>query len=182
MSKTKAVFLDRDGVINIEKDYVHKIEDFEFLPSVLEGAKNLYENGYLLIVVTNQSGIGRGYYTNKEFDKVTKYMEKEFEKNGAKIAKTYHCPHTPSDSCNCRKPNPGMLLSAKEEFDIDMNLSWIVGDKEGDIKAALAAGVQNTILVRSGHKINEDDTSATYVADGVFESAVIILRHKEAAK
>ncbi len=175
MKKKKAVFLDRDGVINVEKDYVHKIEDFEFLPSVLEAVKSLYEKGYLLIVVTNQSGIGRGYYTNDDFKKVTEHMEKEFEKNGAKIAKTYHCPHTPNDECNCRKPRPGMLLAAKEEFDIDMSGSWMIGDKEGDIKAALAAGVPNTILVRSGHEIDEENTKASYVAGGALEAAAVVL-------
>lgn len=175
MEKKKAVFLDRDGVINVEKDYVHRIEDFEFLPGVLEAAKSFYEKGYLLIVVTNQSGIGRGYYTNEDFERVTKYMEQEFEKNGAKIAKTYRCPHTPNDACDCRKPRPGMLLSAKEEFDIDMNASWMIGDKEGDIKAALAAGAPNTILVRSGHEIDEKNTKASYVVDGALEASAIVL-------
>jgi len=102
-------------------------------------------------------------------------MEKEFEKNGAKIAKTYHCPHTPNDECNCRKPRPGMLLAAKEEFDIDMSGSWMIGDKEGDIKAALAAGVPNTILVRSGHEIDEENTKASYVAGGALEAAAVVL-------
>lgn len=170
----KAIFLDRDGVINVEKDYAHKIEDFEFLPGVFEAVKSFNEKGYIAVVVTNQSGIGRGYYTGEDFRKLTAYMEKEFEKNGGKIAAVYHCPHGPQDGCDCRKPEPGMLLAAKDDFGIDMASSWMIGDKEGDIEAALAAGITNTVLVRSGHEIDEENTKATFVVNGVFDTIALI--------
>jgi len=174
MDRRKAVFLDRDGVINIEKDYAHKIEDFEFQNGVFEAVKNFYEKNYLIIVVTNQSGIARGYYSETDFSVLTKYMAAEFEKHGAKIAKVYHCPHSPEDGCDCRKPNPGMLLAAQREFDIDMKNSWMIGDKEGDIQAAIGAGVEHTILVRSGHEIDEKNTKATFVVNGVFDTIGLI--------
>lgn len=174
----KAVFLDRDGVINVEKDYVYKIEDFEFLPGVLEGAKILCENGYALFVVTNQSGIGRGYYKAEDFERLTAHMEGEFEKAGAKITKTYHCPHAPNEACECRKPLAGMFLAAKKEFEIDMSASWVVGDKESDIEAAINAGVGHTILARSGHKIDETNTKADYVVDGALDGVKAIMAYE----
>jgi D-glycero-D-manno-heptose 1,7-bisphosphate phosphatase len=174
MFVNKAVFLDRDGVINIEKNYVCKIEDFEFQQGVFEAAKYFQNKGFLVIVVTNQSGIGRGYYREDEFQNVTAYMLSEFEKHGVKITKVYHCPHSPDDGCNCRKPNPGMFISAKNEFNIDMGSSWMIGDKEGDIKAANGAGVSQTILVKSGHKIDEKNTKAAFVVNGVFDTIGII--------
>jgi D-glycero-D-manno-heptose 1,7-bisphosphate phosphatase len=170
----KAVFLDRDGVINIEKDYVYKIEDFEFQEGVFEAVKEFNAKNYLVIVVTNQSGISRGYYTNDDFLALTEYMLNEFEKHGAKIAKVYHCPHAPTDECECRKPKPKMFLDAKKEFDIDMDSSWMIGDKEGDIEAANNAGINQTILVKSGHKIDEKNTKAALVVNGVFDTITLI--------
>ena len=104
--------------------------------------------GYLIIVVTNQSGISRDYYSEKDFQVLTAWMLKEFFKNGIKISKLYYCPHHPtiSGECNCRKPNPGMLLDAQKEFSIDMPHSIIVGDKERDIEAGLNAGLFETYL------------------------------------
>lgn len=170
----KAVFLDRDGVINAEKDYVYKVEDFEFLQGIFEAVKHFNEQGYVVIIVTNQSGIGRGYYTEKDFEHLTKFMLGRFEDEGAKIAKIYHCPHSPDSNCECRKPSPGMFLSAKKELDIDMQNSWMIGDKEGDIEAAIAAGISNTILVRTGHKIDEANTKASFVLNGVFDTIKVI--------
>lgn len=170
----KAVFLDRDGVVNIEKDYVCEVKDFEFLDGIFDAVKHFNERGYLVIIVTNQSGIGRGYYTEEEFEKLTKYMLGRFEDNGVKIAAVYHCPHSPDTKCNCRKPLPGMFLSAKDELGIDMQNSWMIGDKESDIEAALSAGVGHTILVRSGHKIDEANTKASFVFNGVFDTIEVI--------
>lgn len=175
MSGKKAVFLDRDGVINVEKDYAHKIEDFEFLPGVFEAARVLSEKGYLLIVVTNQSGIGRGYYTADDFERLTEYMLQRFDEEGVQIAGVYHCPHAPDSDCECRKPLPGMFLSGVEDFGVDMQDSWVMGDKESDIEAALSAGIKNTILVRSGHKIDEQNTKAGYVVDGILDGARVVI-------
>lgn len=170
----KALFLDRDGVINVEKDYAYKIEEFEFLPGVFEAVKRFNALGFLAVVVTNQSGIARGYYGDEDFWRLTEYMLGEFEKHGAKIAKVYRCPHGPDDGCRCRKPLPGMFLAAKNELNIDMQNSWMVGDKESDIEAALSAGVGNTILVRTGHKIDESKTKANFVVNGIFDTISII--------
>ncbi len=144
----KALFLDRDGVINVEKDYLYKIEDFEFIDGIFELCRHYKELEYLIFVVTNQSGIARGYYTEEDFTKLSSWMCKEFLKHDIKIEKVYHCPHHPDFSvqCSCRKPKPGMLLNAKDEFGIDMSNSIIVGDKERDIEAGLNAGLSETYL------------------------------------
>ena len=144
----KALFLDRDGVINVEKDYLYKIEDFEFIDGIFELCRHYKELEYLIFVVTNQSGIARGFYTEQDFDKLSNWMCKEFLKHNIKIEKVYHCPHHPdfSTQCSCRKPKPGMLLNAKDEFGIDMSNSIIVGDKERDIEAGLNAGLSETYL------------------------------------
>jgi len=145
---TKALFLDRDGVVNVEKDYLYKIEDFEFIDGIIDLCKYYRDNGFLIFIVTNQSGIARNYYTEKDFSILTRWMLDEFTSSGIDIQKVYYCPHHPSisDECNCRKPNPGMLLEAKNEFDINMSLSIIIGDKERDIEAGINAGLHETYL------------------------------------
>lgn len=144
---TKAIFLDRDGVINVDKAYVSKIEDFEFCEGVFEALIHFQTLGYLLIIVTNQSGIGRGYYSEEDFQKLTAWMQKELLHVKIKIDAIYHCPHAPILNCSCRKPKSGMLLQAIEDFNIDVKSSWMIGDKQTDIEAALGAGVTNTILL-----------------------------------
>ena len=144
---TKAIFLDRDGVINVDKAYVSKIEDFEFCEGVFEALIHFQTLGYLLIIVTNQSGIGRGYYSEEDFQKLTAWMQKELLHVQIKIDAIYHCPHAPILNCSCRKPKSGMLLQAIEDFNIDVKSSWMIGDKQTDIEAALGAGVTNTILL-----------------------------------
>lgn len=144
---TKAIFLDRDGVINLDKAYVSKIEDFEFCEGVFEALTHFQNLGYLVIIVTNQSGIGRGYYTEEDFQKLTAWMRKELLHVRIKIDAVYHCPHAPEANCACRKPQSGMFLKAIEDFDIDVKKSWMIGDKPSDIEAALGAGILNTILL-----------------------------------
>ncbi len=149
----KALFLDRDGVINIEKNYVYKIEDFEFIDGIFELTRKYQDMGYLIIVITNQAGIARGYYTENDFMKLTEWMQQEFEKNGIHITKVYYCPHHPDyglgiykKDCDCRKPKPGMILKAKEEFNINLKESILIGDKESDIEAGKRAGVGTNLL------------------------------------
>ena len=152
---TKALFLDRDGVINIEKDYLYKIEDFEFIDGIFKLCQYYQNLGFIIIVVTNQSGIARGYYTEEDFDKLTSWMLKEFSLKDIGIKKVYHCPHHPtiSKKCNCRKPNPGMLFEASKEFNIDLKNSVIIGDKERDIEAGLNAGLTTTFLFDESNTI-----------------------------
>lgn len=154
----KALFLDRDGVINKEKNYLYKIEDFEFIDGVFETCKYFQDNGYLIIVITNQAGIARGKYTEDDYQTLTNWMIKEFEKNNIKISKVYYCPHHPdfSGDCECRKPNPGMILQAKKDFDIDLSQSILVGDKNSDIEAGINAGIKMNYLVETGHEIYEN--------------------------
>lgn len=147
MKKIKALFLDRDGVINYDPGYVYRIEDFEFMPGIFEALAGFMALGYEIFVVTNQSGIGRGYYSEDDFAKLSKYMIDEFKSYGVEIKKIYHCPHTPSDDCNCRKPKPGMILQALNEHNIDPQASLIIGDKPSDLEAARRAGVESGYLI-----------------------------------
>ena len=163
----KTIFLDRDGVINKEINYLHKIEDFEFINGVFEACQYLENLNYKIIITTNQSGISRGYYTENDFQKITKWMLSQFNNNNIDILDVIHCPHLPSDFCDCRKPKPGMLLSAETKHNIDMENSWMIGDRENDIKAANNAGIINTILVKSGHEIDEINSNSKFILDSI---------------
>ena len=147
-SGRKALFLDRDGVINVDRNYVHRVEDFEFLPGIFELCAAAVECGYLLVVATNQAGIGRGYYTEEDFQRLTAWMLAAFRLRGINIARVYHCPYHPTAGIGeyrresfDRKPNPGMLLKARDELNLDLAKSVLVGDKDSDIDAGRAAGV-----------------------------------------
>lgn len=139
-----ALFLDRDGVINVDHGYVGKQEDFEFFPGIFDLCRIVKQAGYLVFVVTNQSGIGRGYYTEQDFLKLNDWMCGVFKEHGVEIDKVYYCPSL--DSPN-RKPGPGMILRAAEEFDVDLSRSVLVGDKDTDIQAGIAAGVGINLLL-----------------------------------
>jgi len=173
--RTKTIFLDRDGVINKEVNYLHKIDDFEFINGIFDTCIYFQKLGYKIIIITNQSGISRGYYTEKQYQIVTKWMLNEFLNNQVQILDIFHCPHSPEANCNCRKPKPGMLLDAKSKHNIDMKKSWMIGDKENDIIAANQSGITNTILVKSGHQINEISSNAKYILESVLQSSKVII-------
>lgn len=145
----KALFLDRDGVVNVEKNYLYKIEDFELIDGIVEVCKHYAVLGYLIIIVTNQSGISRGYYTQEDFNRLSQWMIEYFKSLGVTITHIYHCPHHESidGHCDCRKPQPGMFLEAQKDFDLDMARSIMIGDNERDIQAAIRAGVTTNILL-----------------------------------
>ena len=137
--KNKAVFLDRDGTINVDKHFLFKIEEFEFLSGAVEGLKLLQASGFLLIIITNQSGIARGYFTEELYLKLNEYMLDELKKSGVNITKVYYCPHLPEAEipkykkvCNCRKPETGLFEQAVKDFDIDLSKSFAIGDKPRD--------------------------------------------------
>lgn len=148
-----ALFLDRDGVINIDYDYVHTRENFYFIEGIFDVARYAYQRSYKIIVITNQSGIGRGYYTEEEFRGLTAWMCERFSAAGAPIERVYFSPYHPTagkgkylrDHCS-RKPRPGMLLQAREELDLDLGCSVLIGDKSSDILAGIAAGVGRNLL------------------------------------
>jgi len=167
-----AVFLDRDGVINRECGYVHDVDDFHFIDGVFDACLAMIKAGYRLIVITNQAGIARGYYTEDDFHHLTKWMLGEFKQHGIKIDDVYYCPHHPIHGvgeyrrdCGCRKPAPGMILRAAKEHSLDLRRSVLIGDKATDIEAGRAAGVGCCILVLTGHSLDAADTER---ADKVF--------------
>tara|TARA_A100001011_G_C13962697_1_gene695964 strand:+ start:215 stop:742 length:528 start_codon:yes stop_codon:yes gene_type:complete len=150
----KGLFLDRDGIINIEKNYVHKIEDFIFMDSIFDLCKAAMKKDYNIFVITNQAGIGRGLYTEDDFLILSDWMTKKFLDEGIVLKKIYFCPFHPKHgigkykkNSNDRKPNPGMILKAKEEYKIDLKKSVLVGDKMSDIEAGIASGIKKNILL-----------------------------------
>ncbi|MDY3973055.1 HAD family hydrolase [uncultured Veillonella sp.] len=145
----KAMFLDRDGVINVDVNYLYRIEDLTFFPGAKEALALAVKAGYDLIVVTNQSGVARGYYTEADVQALHQYMGDQLAKVGAPILTFYYCPHHEkglvpeyTKACDCRKPKPGMILQACEDYEIDVAKSFLIGDKETDVKAAEAAGMK----------------------------------------
>jgi len=155
MALKRAVFVDRDGTINEEGGYLFRIEDCRFIPGSLEAIEQLNLAGFLVVVITNQSGIARGYYSEADLDQLHLYMAREIASAGGRIAGWYYCPHHPDypgdgSNCDCRKPMPGMIQRAAHELGIDLASSWMVGDKIADVNAGSAAGCQ-TILVKTGY-------------------------------
>ncbi|SUC36595.1 D,D-heptose 1,7-bisphosphate phosphatase [Providencia rustigianii] len=182
-----AIFLDRDGTINIDHGYVHQIDDFQFIDGAIEAMIELKKMGYALVVVTNQSGIGRGIYTEEQFEHLTEWMDWSLADRGIDLDGIYFCPHHPEatieeykQECNCRKPKPGMLLDAQEHLDIDMASSIMVGDKLADILAGKAAQVGTNILVKSGEAVTEEAmASADIVINSITELPETLKRFKK---
>jgi D-glycero-D-manno-heptose 1,7-bisphosphate phosphatase len=154
--KNKAVFLDRDGVLNQEMgDYVCRFEDFHILDN-FNALKTLHDKGYLLIVATNQGGLAKGWYTEDELAKMHRYLKEEYHKHGVELTDIFYCPHHPdfTGDCDCRKPKPGLLLQGIQKYNIDPSKSYFIGDRERDIEAGAAAGVKG-ILVNSDQPLSE---------------------------
>lgn len=149
----KALFLDRDGVINIDKGYVHKISDCEFMDGIFDLCRAARDKGYLLIVITNQAGIARGYYTEDDFQTLMAWMREEFRRQGCPLDDVYHCPFHENGlgeyrrASPDRKPEPGMILKAAAHHGLDLSRSILIGDKDSDIEAGERAGVGRNILV-----------------------------------
>ncbi|MEZ0324683.1 MAG: D-glycero-alpha-D-manno-heptose-1,7-bisphosphate 7-phosphatase [Fimbriimonas sp.] len=141
----KAAFFDRDGVLNVDHGYVFKPEQWEWQEGAKEAIRWCNENRYLVVVITNQSGIGRGYYTEKDLEKLHGFIQEDLKNAGARIDAIYHCPHLPEDNCSCRKPLPGMILQAIRDLDLDPARSFLIGDNPTDIEAAQAAGIKGVL-------------------------------------
>ncbi len=144
--KNKAVILDRDGTINVDYGYVYKKEDLTFIEGTIDGLKKLYDNGFKLIIITNQSGIGRGYYSEEEFLDFNKYMLDKLKDEGIIIDKVYYCKHAPEDNCECRKPKLKLFYDAIKEFNIDENNSYVVGDRDRDIVISNVTSIEGIVL------------------------------------
>ena len=174
----KAVFLDRDGTINEDFNYAYKIEDMKLIPGVIEGIKML--EGFKFFIVTNQSGIGRGYFSLEDFHKFNDFLVEELEKNGIKIEKTYFCPHGPNEGCDCRKPSTKYILEAAKEFDIDVSKSFVIGDHPHDVEMGKRAGCKSIYLL-SGHgeKHKEEGVNADFIAEDLLNAAKWILNVKD---
>lgn len=152
-----ALFLDRDGVVNVDYGYVHRPQDFQFVDGIFHLVAAANQTGYRVIVITNQAGIGRGFYNEADFQALTDWMSDEFIQRGAMIDAVYYCPHHPEhgvgrykQECDHRKPGPGMLLQAAKEHDIDLSASVMVGDKFTDMEAGQRAGVGTLLYL--GHE------------------------------
>lgn len=160
----KALFLDRDGVINVNHGYVHTAERTDWIPGIFDLVERADANGFVVVVVTNQAGIARGYYDEGEFERYTAWVHACFSRHGTALLATYHCPHHPAPgagrqgvACACRKPAPGMLLRAAGDFDISLRDSLLIGDQPSDIEAARRAGVNRTLLFSESELSNAAD-------------------------
>ena len=151
-----AIFLDRDGTLNVDKGYVSKAEQWEWTPGAVEAIRGFNSLGFCVVVVSNQSGIGRGYYKKEDVDQLHRFVNERLGEHGAKIDAFYFCPHRPEGGCDCRKPRPGLIFQARSAQGIDLGKSFMVGDKEIDVLAALAAGV-TPILVETGYGKREKE-------------------------
>lgn len=158
----KAVFLDRDGVINVDKGYVYKIEDFEYLEGAIDNLRWYQEQGYLLFVITNQSGIARGYYTEEQYLTLERWMIADLKSKGIEITACYYCPHLPDAlvpryrcKCECRKPGTALFHKAAEQYDIDLRKSIAIGDKERDLTICNESGARGILLLNGWNDLTE---------------------------
>ena len=175
MSK-RAVFLDRDGVINEERNYLHRVEDLVIFPAASAALKQLQDAGFLLFVVTNQSGVGRGYYSMADVEKVHQHMASEFAQAGVHFTKIYVAPEAPDQPSRARKPSPQFLFEARDEFGVDLASSYLIGDKLIDLECGWNAGVRKSLLVRTGYGAELEQKSA-----GQLSKAVVVDDLKAAA-
>ena len=181
--KRKAVFLDRDGTINVDRDYLFRYEEFEYLSGAKEGMKLLQDSGYMLIIITNQSGIARGYYTEEDYRLLTNKMIGDLEKDNIHIVKDYYCPHHPDavvsrykGLCGCRKPKTGLFWKAAEEWHIDMGQSYAMGDKPRDVQICRESRVKGFLLYSDSADIETTEHSCIKkIRGGILEAAVEIL-------
>lgn len=170
--KRPALFLDRDGVINVDHGYVHTPEEFQFIDGIFDLVSAANRSGYLVVVVTNQAGIGRGYYSEEQFHKLTHWMKTKFAEHGGKIDAVYFCPHHPTEGlgiyrqdCNCRKPAPGMLLTARHDLDINLIKSIFVGDSLKDVQAADEAGIRQIYMLQANKMFSTEIANCSQITN-----------------
>jgi D-glycero-D-manno-heptose 1,7-bisphosphate phosphatase len=171
----KVVFLDRDGVINRDSpEYIKSWSEFEFLPGSLEAIQQLTSKGFAIIVITNQSAINRKLISKNELEHMHRLMEEDVRSHGGRIDDIFYCPHIPEDGCDCRKPKPGLIFSAREAYSIDLASSIMIGDSVRDIACARNAGCGKAILVKTGYgiktekRLSRQGISADFIADDLY--------------
>lgn len=174
----KAVFLDRDGIINInEPEYLYKIKDFKFIPFVISALQKLSKADYKIIIITNQSGIGRGYFREEDLEKLHQWLFRELKKKKIKIDKIYYCSHHPKNNCACRKPKIGMLLQAVSDFGLSLNKSWLIGDDERDIITGREANIRT---IKIGKRMpKETKLEPNYYAKNLLTAVQSILKNEK---
>ena len=176
----KAVFIDRDGTINVNVEYLDNPGNFQMYPGVGEGVKKLRENGFKIIVITNQSGIARGFFSEKTLEEIHQRMIKELSEKGASVDAIYYCPHHPDDNCNCRKPKTGMFEKAFKDHNIDPAKSFMIGDRMMDVEAGHKMGM-TTILIPERkemvkQEIKESDINPDYLCNDFYSGVEVILK------
>ena len=179
----RAVFLDRDGTLIVEKNYLHNPEEVELFPGAGAALKKLSDAGFKLIIVTNQSGIGRGYFTLADAGRVNERVNREFARDGVRFEKTYIAPEAPDQPSRVRKPSPQFLFDARDEFNLNLAESFMVGDKLIDLECGWNAGVKKSILVRTGYgaeveRAVPEQISRAVIVDGLTEMTDWILSHE----
>ena len=179
----KAVFLDRDGVINVDHGYVYQVDDFEFIDGVIEACRAIKAKGYKLVVITNQSGIARGYFSEDQFMQLTEWMDWSMADRGVDLDGIYYCPHHPEkgegeyqQDCDCRKPKPGMINTAAKFLKLDLSQSFLVGDKTSDLQAGISAGIGQNILVSTGKAVTDEGRELADHVVASLEDVVALLK------
>ena len=172
---SKAVFVDRDGVVTEDLEFVHKIEDFKLVKNAIEGLKLLKD--FKLFIVTNQSGIGRGYFKFEDFLSYNNKVVEELEKHNIKIEKTYVCPHAPEENCDCRKPKAKMIKDAAKEFDIDLSRSFMIGDKKIDIEMSHNAGCKSILVLTGNGNKARKESKPDFIAKDLLDAAKWIIKN-----
>ena len=160
-------FLDRDGVINKDVGYAHRVNDFEFIDGVIDALTLLQRHGYALMIMTNQSGIGRGYYTEQQYQQLTRWYCDRLSEASIDVKDVFHCPHAPDDGCGCRKPLAGLFSQAAKKYSIDFSRSLMVGDKLSDMQAGHRAGVRWNYLLAPEQHLSSLSTDRYCVADNL---------------
>jgi histidinol-phosphate phosphatase family protein len=180
----RAVFLDRDGTINEEVNYLSDISQVKILPKSAEAIKLLNEHGFIIIIITNQSGVARGYFSEKTLKEIHNHLKSELQKDGAAVDAIYFCPHHPDDGCGCRKPTLGLIKKAVEDWNINLTSSFMVGDKLVDVETGKRAGCQ-TVLVLTGYgekeakEMEKSDTHPDHIAKDLYQAALWIIKNKD---
>ncbi len=170
-NRKRAIFLDRDGVINKEVNHLSNPAQFEFIPGSIEALKILKQKGFLLIVITNQAGIARGLFSEEILGQIHNKMKGILNQNGIILDDIFYCPHHPdfTGACDCRKPKPGLILKAQRQYNIDLQTSYMVGDTLSDIETGHAANCK-TVLVLTGYGLEERNKMFSTKPDYVFEN------------